>query len=255
MKKNQIISLGTCMCLLLNTSVLAKGIEETEVKNNEISHSTSNKVSANGYNFESVSQTKNYSKDKITNQKTNKTELLEQFIEKDSKGNILKSIAITDENGEKTFIQKKGNNFVVIKNNVVLHEVPAEEPKTEGISNLKLSSVSLASYGPWYGPLITETHTNFYVGATVSVVIGLLMLATYPEDAKVSSVIFGTIANAIVMEFIRDVYIRLETYTRVDQVNSIYQSKITGTYYRYSNYTGYIGSVAPQTWEYNYSGL
>ena len=48
---------------------------------------------------------------------------------------------------------------------------------------------------------------------------------------------------------IKDVWIKLVDYTRVDQ------AKRTAYFYRVSNYTGLINTVGPEIWEYDYGGL
>ncbi|KAJ53618.1 hypothetical protein BD780_003221 [Clostridium tetanomorphum] len=257
MNKKQIIALTTCMCISLNTSVFAKGIQEKKVMAQKYQVGIENTDDEKQLvKMENLVLTENYSKVKITDLKANETEWIEEYVNKDFDGNVSKKIVITDENGDKTFVENKNNNIVISKNNIILHEIPLENLEDPNNYNSKLHSYR--SYGSWQGPLITRTHQAIGVGWTAGTLTSIFVAIAFPA-ATIGTIVatsaLSSTISTIIAEQISDVWIELRTYTRVDQANSKYESKRTCYSYRVSNYTDLIGIAGPITWEYDYSGL
>ncbi|NLY46162.1 MAG: hypothetical protein GX053_09275 [Tissierella sp.] len=198
------------------------------------------------YLISNVINTEAYSKEKIINLKTGEEEILESFVNEDG---TLSFIATSNKNV--FHIEEENDNIVISEGAEVIQVIPVVKEKLE-TNELQLNNeIMPLAWGAWSSPLVTYHDIAFEFGISVGAMAGAI--ATYLTKSltigKQMAVSFGTsVASGLVAAGLFNVYIKRSTRTRVDLANQLYAFERTESFYKYSNYSGFIDSKSDY-WE------
>lgn len=211
------------MCVLLFTSTVAAhaGSEATALK----------VVELEGYTVNVLEKTDFYEKVQVINKTTGEVEYLESFLDEDQPRYVI----TTEEN--EFVVTRTETEILIYQNNVMLHRADVAQLMTfKGLFN---EITPLDNYGPWTG--WSHIHTSIHDIVDSVSFLASTIAALIPGGAAASEVI--DLAGFIITENIDNVWIKISLRQRYDFSSSIAQQENLVEAYRYSSYTGLIGSA------------
>lgn len=174
-----------------------------------------------------------YTKQKITNIKTGEVEWLEGNHYSDGTSRL---ISTSESENDIYIIENNLKEITITKNDKIFKKMDLEKPDIEIITN---SKITLNSDWSEWGPISFSTGSKSTgvgrAGVVISVVATLLGV---PPTASIAI----TVAAQIISENIENMYYEIETQFRFNHATYAYQRKDVFYMYKYSNYTGFMGT-------------
>lgn len=217
------ISILLLMFVLLFTSTVAAHAS-TEAMALEV-------IDLKGYTVNVLEKNNVYEKLQAINKKTGEVEYVESFLDGDHPRYV-----VTTEENEFIVIRTETEILIYQDNEMLYREDLAQFMNNKGVSN---EVTPLDDYGPWTG--WSYIHTSFHDIVDSVFLLAAMIAACIPGGATASDVI--DLAGDIITMAIENFWLKISLRQRYDFSSGYGQQENLAEAYRYSSYTGLIGSV------------